>query len=385
MSDPLTSNTPRDIKELFIDIPGNPTTIAVAMSGGVDSSVAAALMAEQGKAQGFQVIGVTMKLWDAGKSGELNDKTCCTLDSSMDARKVCDQLGIPHYTLDMTEDFDRLVMEPFYQAYLKAQTPNPCVNCNSFVKWDALWSKVKSIGVSHLATGHYAETDHKDERIYIYRGEDRSKDQSYFLWGIPPENLQSTLFPITGMTKPEVREIARQYELQTANKSESMDICFIPDGDKNAFLKNRAKERGDKFEGGAIVSPDGKQLGKHKGLQDFTIGQRKGLGVATGEPVYVKKLDRESNTLILGRKESLMSSEFEVVELNWFPLDQSTEGLDILVQVRYRSKALPGKIQFLGNHRVSVVLAEPALSITPGQSAVFYDGDRVLGGGVITG
>lgn len=373
------------MQDHFIHIPGQPTTIAVAMSGGVDSSVAAALMAKQGQAQGFQVIGVTMKLWDAGKSGELNDKTCCTLDSSMDARRVCDQIGIPHYTLDMTEDFDRLVMEPFYQAYLKATTPNPCVNCNSFVKWDALWNKVKSIGVSHLATGHYAETENDDGRIYVYRGEDRNKDQSYFLWGIPPENLQSTLFPVTGLNKEQVRDIAREAGLQTAEKSESMDICFIPDGDKNAFLKKRAEERGDEFKGGNIEGPDGKKLGQHQGLQDFTIGQRKGLGIATGEPVYVKKLDRSTNTLILGRKDSLMSQQFQVSELNWFPLEKTTEGMDLLVQVRYRSKAIPGQIEFGEGDTLSVTLSEPAMSITPGQSAVIYDGDRVVGGGVISG
>lgn len=373
------------LEDRFIEILGEVTTVAVAMSGGVDSSTAAALMSEQGKAQGFNVIGVTMKLWDAGKSGELNDKTCCTLDSSMDARRVCDQLGIAHYTLDMTEDFDRLVMEPFYQAYLKAQTPNPCVNCNSFVKWDALWSKVKSIGVSHLATGHYAETENADGRVYIYRGQDRAKDQSYFLWGIPPENLQSTLFPVTGMTKSEVRDIARQAGLQTADKSESMDICFIPDGDKNKFLQNRADERGDVFEKGKIQGPDGKELGKHDGLQYFTVGQRKGLGVAAGEPLYVTQLDRETNTLMLGRKGALKSSEFHVDELNWFPKEKSTEGMDLKIQVRYRSPAIEGHLEFEVNldGSVKVLLDSPAMSVTPGQSAVFYDGDRVVGGGII--
>lgn len=358
-------------------IEGEPGLIAVAMSGGVDSSVAAYLLKEQG----YQVVGVTMKLWDAGKSGALNDKTCCTLDSSMDARRVCDHIGIPHYTLDMINDFEERVIDPFYEAYMNNRTPNPCVNCNSFVKWDALWNKVKSIGASHLATGHYAETLIKDERVYIKRGEDRNKDQSYFLWGIPPEILQHTIFPVTGIDKAKVREIASLAGLKTADKKESMDICFIPDGNKDRFLRERAEAKGDTFTPGPIVGPDGQELGDHNGLPFYTVGQRKGLGVATGERVFVKKMDRSTNTLLLGRPGDLAGNVFGVEKLNWF----SPEEEEVEVQVRYRSKAIP--CELIRNEKgdgAKIKLSGEAMGISPGQSAVFYNGDRVIGGGIIT-
>ncbi len=373
-----------DTKELNISIPpikitGEVGLIAIAMSGGVDSSVAAAILAKAG----YPVVGVTMKLWDAGRSGELNDKTCCTLDSSMDARRVCDQLGIPHYTLDMTEDFEERVMEPFYQAYLEAKTPNPCVNCNSFVKWDALWNRVKSIGATHLATGHYAETSSDDGQIYITRGQDSSKDQSYFLWGIPPETLQHTIFPMTGLSKPEVREVARFYDLKTAEKKESMDICFIPDGNKDAFIQKRAAERNDIFEPGKIVGPEGQKIGNHNGLPFYTIGQRKGLGIATGEPLFVKKIDRATNTLMLGRKDDLLGQRFSATKVNWFLPAKNSAQEGLTVQVRYRSKAIECKVEFTSETDLIVTLELETLSITPGQSAVFYLGDRVVGGAII--
>lgn len=351
--------------------------IAVAMSGGVDSSVAAALLKEQG----YQIVGLTMKLWDAGKSGALNEKTCCTLDSSLDAKRVCEQLGIPHYTLDMSQDFEDRVMEPFYQDFLNGKTPNPCVNCNSFVKWDALWNHAQAIGATHIATGHYAETEIIEGRRYIRRSQDRSKDQSYFLWGIPSLALQETLFPLDGLSKPEVREIASKLHLRTAHKAESMDICFIPDGDKNRFLRERAAAKGDQFETGTILDPEGQIIGTHQGLPFYTLGQRKGLGVATGEPLFVKSINRATNTLMLGRKGDLGSQSAKVGKLNWFEEELPQEG-EYLVQLRYRSKALPCKVQFKEGI-AEVELLEEATSITPGQSAVFYLEDRVLGGGVI--
>lgn len=351
--------------------------IAVAMSGGVDSSVAAALLKEQG----YQIVGLTMKLWDAGKSGALNEKTCCTLDSSLDAKRVCEQLGIPHYTLDMSQDFEDRVMEPFYQAFVDGKTPNPCVNCNSFVKWDALWNHARAIGATHIATGHYAETEIVEGRRYIRRSQDKSKDQSYFLWGIPSQALQETLFPLDGLSKPEVREIAAKLNLRTAHKAESMDICFIPDGDKNRFLRERAQSKGETFNPGAIIGPEGQKLGNHQGLPFYTLGQRKGLGVAAGEPLFVQKINRETNTLILGRKDQLGAKYAQVGQLNWFEETLPQNG-EYLVQMRYRSKALPCKVQFKDGI-AQVELLEEATSITPGQSAVFYIDERVLGGGVI--
>lgn len=354
--------------------------IAVAMSGGVDSSVAAAILVEQG----YNVVGVTMKLWNAPESGEINDKTCCTLDSSMDARRVCDQLGIPHYTIDMTEDFQERVVEPFYASYMQAKTPNPCVNCNSFVKWDALWKKVYAIGASYLATGHYALVEKFENRSYIVRGEDRNKDQSYFLWGVPPETLAKTLFPVSHLTKPEVREVGRRHKLRNAEKSESMDICFIPDGDKNKFLKDYAEKKGETFTPGKILGPEEEVVGEHEGLPFYTIGQRKGLGVAIGEPAFVKKIDRESNTLWLGRKGDLDQKSFKLEQLNWFGENFSEDGEECYVQVRYRSRPLKCKVFESSETGVyDVLLEDAAFAISVGQSAVFYEGDRVVGGGII--
>ena len=357
--------------------PKDAPLVAVAMSGGVDSSACAYIMAKKG----FNVIGVTMKLWDAGRSGALNEKTCCTLDSSMDARHVCDTVGIPHYTLDMTRDFEDLVMEPFYQSYLDAKTPNPCVNCNSFVKWDALWNRVKSIGATHMATGHYANVVQMNGKNYITRGDDVNKDQSYFLWGIPPDALEKTIFPVMGLTKPQVRAIAEEGGLRTAKKPESMDICFIPDGDKNKFLQKRAEQKGDTFRPGKIVNEEGEVLGKHNGLPFYTIGQRKGTGVATGTPVFVKELDVKSNTLIMGEKASLGTEEFTIKDLNWFE-DFSIEEMDLSVQIRYRSKPFTCKVQKSEDGLFKVILTEKAV-ISPGQSAVFYDDNRLLGGSTI--
>jgi tRNA-specific 2-thiouridylase len=358
--------------------PPDGSLVAVAMSGGVDSSVAAALLAEAG----HRVVGLTMKLWDASKGVTNPDKTCCTLDSSLDAKRICEQLGIPHYTLDMVEDFEERVVEPFYQSYREGKTPNPCVNCNSFVKWDALWRKAKALGAKTIATGHYAHTVlHEDGRRYICRAEDRNKDQSYFLWGIPADALQATWFPLEGLSKPEVRDHARRLQLRTAEKSESMDICFIPDGDKDRFLRERAAQKGDQFEAGEIRGPEGQKIGQHQGLPFYTVGQRKGLGVATGEPVFVREIDRSTNTLWLGRRDQILCQTLTVEKLNWFEeIPSSPEGLRI--QVRYRSRDQACQIEFDGT-TARIVLDEPALAPSAGQSAVFYLGDRVLGGGII--
>ncbi len=380
--------------------PGNESNsgklVAVAMSGGVDSSVAALLIRQAG----YRAVGITMKLWSPPTQGvgspapgagspetvadtacELDansEKTCCTADSAMDAKRVCDQIGIPHFTLDMQEDFEERVIQPFYESYLAGETPNPCVNCNSFVKWDALWKRARAVGADYIATGHYAMTEAGNGRTYILRGGDAAKDQSYFLWGIPPETLGRTLFPLAHLTKPEVRKLALDSRLRTATKRESQDICFIPDGNYRDFIGNRAKEQGAAIPEGRMRGPDGKDLGPHQGLPFYTIGQRKGLGVAAAQPLYVKKLDRATNTLLLAKKEELYSSGFRADRANFFePLAGERE---CSVQYRYRSPVKAASIRDEGNGWITVTLKEPGYCVSPGQSAVFYDGDRLLGG-----
>ncbi len=361
----------------FAKLPPKGALVAVAMSGGVDSSAAALLI----QRAGYQAVGVTMKLWSppvTACSTDSADKTCCTVDSAMDAKRVCDQIGIPHFTLDMQDDFEARVIQPFYEAYLQGETPNPCVNCNSFVKWDALWKRAKSVGAEYLATGHYATVLHEGERAFIERGSDPAKDQSYFLWGIPPVTLMRTLFPLAALTKPEVRALATEAGLRTAQKSESQDICFIPDGNYRTFIADRAKEQGLSPEAGRILGPDGEDRGAHLGLPYYTIGQRKGIGVATGEPVFVKKLDRATNTLLLGRKDDLYSQGFHADRLNFFGDDFDT--LECQVQYRYRAQTKQGILKNLGDGKITVTLKEPGYCVSPGQSAVFYDGAKLLGG-----
>jgi tRNA-specific 2-thiouridylase len=364
------------MKMSFDPVPSG-ALVAVAMSGGVDSSVAALLLRQAG----YRTVGLTMKLWSpppARCDADGPDKTCCTVDSALDAKRVCDQIGIPHYTLDMQKDFEERVIHPFYESYLRGETPNPCVNCNSFVKWDALWQRAKAIGADWIATGHYATRIQEGEAAYILRGDDPKKDQSYFLWGIPPESLRRTLFPLGKLAKPEVRRLAAAAGLRTADKGESQDICFVPGGDYRAFLAARAAERGDAIPPGPLFGPEDEPLGQHAGLAHYTIGQRKGLGVAVGEPLYVRKLEPATQTVRLGRKQDLRGRSFRAEAFNRF--GPAWVRRECLVQIRYRSAARPGTVEVRDDGTVQVTLAEPGLGICPGQSAVFYDGARLLGG-----
>jgi len=350
---------------------------AIAMSGGVDSSVAALLRVRAGA----KAVGLTMKLWDSGCDGDSPDKACCTADHAVDAMRVCQKLSIPHYVLDLREDFRRDVVDVFVSEYLAGRTPNPCVRCNTYLKWDALWDRARDLGCTRLSTGHYAKVRTAPDGQALLRGADPLKDQSYFLWGIPRELLEHTDFPLGDLAKPEIRALASQASLPTAAKSESQDICFVPGGDYRALVRT-SRPGARLLEPGPIVGPGGSDLGSHQGLASYTLGQRRGVGVAWTEPLYVTGLDPDSNTLHLGPQSELEVDTLELEQENWL-VDDPTGCEGLAVQVRYRSAPQACRLERTGGstviHATSTVLA-PA----PGQSMVLYQGDRVLGGGVLT-
>ena len=350
---------------------------AIAMSGGVDSSVAALLRVRAGA----KAVGLTMKLWDSSCDGDSPDKACCTADHAVDALRVCQKLSIPHYVLDLREDFRRNVVDVFVSEYLAGRTPNPCVRCNTYLKWDALWERARDLGCTRLSTGHYARIRPAANGPALLRGLDPLKDQSYFLWGIPRELLPHTDFPLGDLAKPEIRALAAQASLPTATKSESQDICFVPGGDYRALVRS-SQPNARLLQPGPIVGPNGSDLGLHQGLASYTLGQRRGVGVAWTEPLYVTGLDLESNTLHLGLQQDLEVRTLELEQENWL-VDHPERQEGISVQVRYRSDPQACRLERVG---ASIVVhgAAPVLAPAPGQSMVLYQGDRVLGGGILT-
>jgi tRNA-specific 2-thiouridylase len=358
--------------------------VLVAMSGGVDSSVAALLLKEQG----YEVIGAHMKLWDyVDVGGDIyRDGRCCTLDSITDCRFVCDKISAPFYVLNLSEHFKKEVIEDFVAEYRAGRTPNPCVRCNSEVKWDAFLTKADELGCDYIATGHYSFIDEgANGRWQIRKGVDGTRDQSYVLWGLSQEALSRTLTPLGGLLKSEVREIARKAGLRTAEKTESREICFVADDDYRRFLREYAEKHDFDFEPGEIVHADGRVLGKHEGTEFYTIGQRKGLGISNPTPLYVQKIEPSCHRVVVGDDEDLFTNELTAERINWIAHDPGGEApLKCEVKIRYMHKPSPATLKLLTDGTVHVIFANRQRAITPGQSVVFYDSDVVLGGGVIT-
>jgi tRNA-uridine 2-sulfurtransferase len=364
-------------------------TIAVAMSGGVDSSAVAAML----RAEGHNVIGLTMQLWNqrrlAGHAGmpESAQGRCCSIDDVYDARRVAETLGIPYYVVNHEERFERDVVRPFVEEYLAGRTPIPCSLCNNHLKFDQLLIVAQQIGADQIATGHYAQVSFDDQRgrWLLKRPADRSKDQTYFLFGLTQEQLSRTLFPLGGMTKPEVRELARKHKLVIAEKPDSQEICFVPGGDYKRFLEAYLTEQGDQpvAVGGEMVTTDGKVIGEHAGVHNFTVGQRKGLGVATGSPLYVIQIKNDTRQVVVGKDEELYSRTLTACRVNLISAAEILEPMRVTVKIRHRHQPAPATIESSGRDEVRVTFDEPQRALTPGQAAVFYDGDIVVGGGWI--
>lgn len=351
--------------------------VLVAMSGGVDSSVAAALLVEAG----CDVVGVTMKLH--GDGAEVPDRPCCSLDATSDARRVCEKLGIPHYVTNLVDHFGHDVLDDFVQEYARGRTPIPCVRCNTFTKFRDLLHKADAIDAPWLATGHYARMGRVGEHAVMRRGLDPAKDQSYFLWGIDRPVLDRLVLPIGGQTKAETRDIARRFGLRTAEKVESQDICFVPDGDHVRVIAEHLGADAPALQRGPLRLATGDVIGEHEGFARYTIGQRKGLPGGFAEPMYVVEIVPSERAVVIGPREALLGRGLEARELNWLVAAPPAVGASVQVQVRNRARPSPATIVRLDAAGIELALDEPIQAISPGQSLVLYDGDVVLGGGVI--
>jgi tRNA-uridine 2-sulfurtransferase len=353
------------------------------MSGGVDSSVAAALLMQQG----YDVVGLTMHLWTDAKGAEMalnRASGCCSISMAQDAAAVASRMGFRHYVLDLSPEFHREVVQNFGKEYLAGRTPNPCVRCNTLVKWQTLLERAQRMGCAYLATGHYARADKANGRFRLRKSLHTEKDQSYALWGLSQDSLSRTIFPLGELTKPEVREIAARMDLRTADKPESQEICFVPDDDYRRFLRDNFGSGAGGSEQGEIVGPDGTVLGFHNGVGNFTIGQRKGMRIAAARPLYVTRIDPVENRVFVDWDESCFSREAYVRDVNWVSIASPEGELDCEVKVRYRDEPHPARVFPLHDGTLRIEFADPVRAVTPGQSAVFYDGEVVLGGGVLS-
>ena len=347
--------------------------IVVAMSGGVDSSVAAALLAEQG----HDVIGLSMQLYP--QNGR-QFGSCCTLDDLHDARRVATTLGFPHYILNLEERFNDTVISNFVHEYASGRTPLPCAHCNSDLKFSTLLERARGFGSDSVATGHYARIDRSPAgRWLLKRSVDRDKDQSYFLFSLTQEQLAGAIFPVGSLSKPAVRAEARRLGLTVADKADSQEICFVPDGDYAAFVASRTADS----RGGAILDEQGRALATHGGVHRFTIGQRKGLGISTGMPLYVVKIDADSGDVTVGPRSSLERTSLTASDVNWVSTDAPTDWLRVSAQIRHRHRAAAGRVRALDERRAEFEFDDPQAAVTPGQAVVFYDDDLVIGGGWI--
>jgi tRNA-uridine 2-sulfurtransferase len=365
-------------------------TIAVAMSGGVDSSTVAAML----RAEGHSVIGLTMQLWNqrrlAGHEGmpEAVQGRCCSLDDVYDARRVAETIGIPYYVVNHERRFEDEVVRPFVQEYLSGRTPIPCSLCNNHLKFDQLLVVAQQIGAEQLATGHYARVEFDDQRgrWLLKRPADHSKDQTYFLFGLTQDQLSRTLFPLGGMTKPEVRELARRHALALAEKPDSQEICFVPGGDYKRFLDAYLAEQGESLPdtAGELVTSSGEVIGEHSGIHNFTVGQRKGLGVATGSPLYVIQIKGDQRQVVVGNSDDLYCSTLRARRINLISAEDLHEPMRVVVKIRHRHEPAPAVVEQTGEDEVLVTFDQPQRAITPGQAAVFYQDDVVVGGGWIS-